>query len=259
MMLFSPSDLAAKPQAASRVFPKSPGRLLTLPAFTLVEMLVVIAIMTLLLTFGALGLRNLSKSSGVSAGIPAAEALFAEARGRVMSTGGTVRVLIDGDQTDDERYLRYMLVVYRPTDADGNEDNSKWIAVGNGTYLPDGVYFSRDFSKLEHNATDGGGAVIPDAEHSIYASEASSAPMERLSGKYYYYQFNTEGVSANPGASFIIGAGNKAPGAEKPRTSDGGGAKNFGGFVIWSKGTTSAFQHPDQMNIPEGYKSGDEF
>jgi len=44
--------------------------------FTLVEMLVVITIITVMLTVGALGLKNLSKASGVSAGLPVAEAVF---------------------------------------------------------------------------------------------------------------------------------------------------------------------------------------
>ena len=82
-------------------------------AFTLVEMLVVITIITILLTVGALGLKNLSKGSGVSAGLPVAEAVFAEARAIAIGRGTKARVLVHAennrnDEVHRERYLKYM-------------------------------------------------------------------------------------------------------------------------------------------------------
>jgi len=219
------------------------------PAFTLVEMLVVITIIGVLLTVGALGLRNISKSSGVSAGVPLAEAVFAEARGVSAGNGGSARVLISADPDDEERYLSYMMVAYR-------SDDDKWVASGRGIYLPKGVYFSQDFSRLDHSAETGD---IPSESVDIYSSEGSADKNNNLSGEYFYYQFNSEGNAADAGASFIMGTGNKPKGVDNPRVSGGSGVANFGGFMIWKKGTTSLFRHPDQMNIPDGIKGGDEF
>ena len=76
------------------------------PAFTLVEMLVVITIITVLLTIGAVGLKDLTKASGVSAGLPVAEAVFAEARALAIGEGTKARVLIHGTQDNDDEYHR---------------------------------------------------------------------------------------------------------------------------------------------------------
>lgn len=221
----------------------------SLSAFTLVEMLVVITIIGILLTVGALGLRNLSKSSGVTAGVPLAEAVFAEARGVSTGNGGTARVLIAGDPNDNERYLRYMLVVYR-------SESGRWVAASRGIYLPKGVYFSQEYSYLDHSAETGD---IPSESHDIYSSDDSGSSNTNLSGEYFYYQFNSEGNAADAGASFIVGTGNKPPGASNPKVGSGSGVANFGGFMIWKKGTTSVFRHPDQMNIPGDIKGGADF
>lgn len=224
------------------------------PAFTLVEMLVVITIITVLLTIGALGLRNLGKSSGVSAGVPLAEAAFSEARGLSAGNGGSSRLLISADPDDNEKYLRYMLVVYLT-------DDGKWVAASRGIYLPEGVYFSQEYSKLKHSPLPGTGSIpkLPSAEEAIYLRADAGTSNDNLSGPYFYYQFNSEGNSANPGASFVVGTGTKPPGADKPRAGSGGGAKNFGGIMVWAKGTTSIFRHPDQIGVPAGAKAGDEF
>jgi len=225
------------------------------PAFTLVEMLVVITIITVLLTIGALGLRNLGKSSGVSAGVPLAEAAFAEARALSAGNGGNSRLLIHADKNDREKYLRYMLVVY---DSDPSPDAEKWVAASRGIYLPEGVYFSQEYSKEKHS--DGPGSDGIESEtHNVYLREDAGASNDNLTASYFYYKFNSEGISDNPGASFVCGTGTRAPTAEKPKSGRGSGAKNFGGFMVWAKGTTSVFRHPEQIGIPSGTEGGDEF
>ena len=220
-------------------------------AFTLVEMLVVITIITILLTVGALGLKNLSQASGISAGVPVAEAVFAEARSIAIGKSTTARVLIFANQDDEERYLRYMLVAYFD-DATG-----RWIAESRGSSLPKGVYFSQLFSKVDHAA--GSGDMTSRSEAiDIYGALNQPTANSNLSDNYIYYEYNSEGNFNDPGASFIIGVGNKSPGAQNPKADDSG-LKNFGGFVIWRKGTTSLFRHPEQMGLPAGISRGDDF
>lgn len=223
--------------------------------FTLVEMLVVITIITVMLTVGALGLKNLSKASGVSAGLPVAEAVFAEARAVAIGKGGSTRILINADVNDHERYLRYMLVVYYYDDGSGR---GKWIANSRGSFLPEGVYFSQEFSRENHEVSGAGIDKIPAADEDIYGGVDQTSANTNLSGPYFYYEFNGEGNVSTPGASFVIGVGSKPKGADNPKVS-GGNVKNFGGLIIWRKGTTSVFRHPDQMDIPSGIKAGDKF
>ena len=221
------------------------------PAFTLVEMIVVMTIITILLTVGALGLKNLTKASGVSAGVPVAEATFAEARAIAIGKGTRARVMIDADQTDDERYLRYLVIAYF------DEDTSRWVTESQGSFLPKSVYYSQTYSKVSHSS--GGLADFSNlATLDIYASTTQLNRNEKLSGPYFYYEFNSEGNVTTPGASFVVGVGAKTPGAAKPR-ADAAGAKNFGGFVVWKKGSTSVFRHPDQIGIPADMKAGDEY
>lgn len=226
------------------------------PAFTLVELLVVITIITVLLTIGAVGLKNMSKSGGIGAALPVAEAIFAEAKAQAVGSGNKSRFLVCSDASNQERYLRYMLIATLQEDSGGNE---KWVVSSKGSYLPQGVFFSQVYSKLDHSNDTGDIPSLPAADQDLYGGVESASKNDNFSGEYFYYEFNGEGIAAHPGASFIIGSGVKRPGAgEKPRVT-ASGLKNFGGFVIWSKGSTSVFRHPDQMNIPSAIKTGDEF
>ena len=193
----------------------------------------------------------------MGAGLPVAEAVFAEARAVAIGKGGSTRILINADVDDHERYLRYMLVVYYYDDGSGT-GSGKWIANSRGSFLPEGVYFSQEFSRENHEIAGTGIDKLPAGEEDIYGGVDQLTPNTNLSGPYFYYEFNGEGNVSTPGASFVIGVGSKPKGADNPKVS-GGNVKNFGGLIIWRKGTTSVFRHPDQMDIPSGIKAGDKF
>lgn len=208
-------------------------------AFTLVEMLVVITIITVMLTVGALGLRNLSKASGVSAGLPVAEAVFAEARAIAVGKGTRTRVLVHGtnDNTDEfhrERFLSYMTIAYMELDDDGNEKD--WVISSRGNKLPKGVYFSEKLS--ENN-----GPNIDKMTIKLPGDSSTSC---------FYYEFNAEGLVSEPNVTdnsvprFVVRAGSLPPGADEPQAT-GDNKRNMGGFVIWRSGRTSVFRHPDQI------------
>ena len=223
--------------------------------FTLVEMLVVISIITILLTIGALGLKNITKGAGVTAGVTTAEAVFSEARAMAIGRGTTVRVLINADKDDKDKYLKFMMIAYLYDDGLGSD---KWVAASRGVSLPDGVYFSQDYSRRDHASGSAEIRLLPAGDEDIFGGISQASPNTTLSGPYFYYEFNAEGIASEPGGSFVIGTGNRPPGAEKPRAS-GEATKNFGGFVIWRKGSTALFRHPRQVNIPEDFRAGDEF
>ncbi|MGJ8676666.1 MAG: pilus assembly FimT family protein [Akkermansiaceae bacterium] len=222
-------------------------------AFTLVEMLIVVTIVTIMLSVGAVGLKNLSKGGGVSAAVPLAESIFAQARDLGVSKGASARVLINADQNDHEKYLRYMIVAYEY--AEDDDSSTRWVAESRGVYLPKGVYFSQQYSSSEHS--EGGGSVEED-NVDLYGGIDDSSANTNLSGNYFVYEFNAEGNSTTPGASFVVNAGSKAQKQAFPRVT-GNSIKGFDGFIIWKKGTTSGFRHPDQLGIPSSIKAGSTF
>jgi len=105
--------------------------------------------------------------------------------------------------------------------------------------LPEGVYFSEDLSRLDHENSDG---EIPTVTlNNVKAN---------YEGEYYIYQFNSEGVFRYPGASFVIGSGsrqNTQSSTLAPPKVMGSARRDFGGFVVWRNGGTSVFRNPDQI------------
>jgi len=202
--------------------------------FSLVELLVVIVIMTILMTMGAMGIKNLSGGKGTSTAIANAEAVFAEARATASSRGLPVRVLIDArDINDTSNYLRRIVVAVQDVNPTTGLPLPTWSLVSRGYTLPDGVFFSMTFSKQ-----DGvGGAMV----------QPQNQPLSKVtdSGQYVVYEFNSQGLAVNPGASFIIGAGSR-PRGQAPMVN-GNAKQDFAGFALWGNGETSSFRDPRQI------------
>jgi len=211
-------------------------------AFTLVEMLVVIAIMSILVTAGAVGLTGIG-GKGVTSGVSVADSMFDEARTLAVGQRVKSRLLIARNLTNNAtENLRKIIIVTEELDDDGNVKPNSWVVSSRGTLLPDKTFFSQDFSKENQESGIG---LIPSAP--LTGSNITSS----YRGEYFYYEFNAEGIISTPGASFIIGNGARpVDGNSKPRvTSDG--TRDFGGFVIWRNGRTSVFRNPSQMKIPD--------
>lgn len=214
--------------------------------FTLVEMLVVIAIMSVLMTAGAIGLSGMG-GKGVTSGVAAAESLFDEARSIAVGQRTNARVLIAKDMTNNKpENLRRMLVASEALKADGTVDTGNWVLSSRGILLPEQTYFSQTYS----TGKDGSGKVSEMPTLPIPTGKSSST--YAYAGSYYYYEFNAEGICTTPGARFIIGTGARKPNAtatDKPRVT-ASAKRDFGGFAVWRNGRTSMFRSPDQMKIP---------
>lgn len=207
--------------------------------FSLVELLAVILVISMLMTVGVMGIRNLAGGKSTAAAVANAEGIFDEARLIAVGKGTTARVLVftDEDEKDSAEYRRRILIAHRPLNADGTVDGTKWTLANRGYTLPDGVYYSTEYSKKDHA---GGGGEL-DEETFTFTSKA-------YTGTYAYYEFNSEGVCTTPGASFIVGAGVRPQDGEPRVTSSA--ARDFSGFVVWRNGRTSLFRSPDQMELP---------
>lgn len=222
--------------------------------FTLVEMLVVIAIMSILMTAGAIGLGGMG-GKGVTSGVATAEGLFDEARGTAIGKNLRACVLIakklDNNSAED---LRRIVVAYEETETDTTKPNygqakdpnnitPRWELSSRGAVLPDQTFYSIKLSKKDHEKGTG---TMDTVRSTNFVGTAKTA----LTGEYYVYVFNSQGICTTPGASFIIGTGarnsSKSADTDKPRVTTSG-RRDFGGFVVWRNGRTSVFRSPDQM------------
>lgn len=212
--------------------------------FTLVEMLVVIAIMSILMTAGAIGLSGMG-GKGVTSGVASAESLFDEARSIAVGQRTNARVMIAKDLTNNKAdNLRRIVVASEELDKVTGLPNGTWVLSSRGVTLPDQTFFSQDYSKKDQKT---GGAI--DVKPLVGAKAA-------YAGSYYIYEFNSEGICTTPGASFVVGSGARrlnAPATEKPKVT-AAAKRDFGGFVVWRNGRTSMYRSPDQMNIPSTVK-----
>lgn len=236
-------------------------------AFTLVEMLVVIAIISILMTAGSIGLSSMG-GKGVTSGVATAESLFDEARTTAVGRNIRACVLIAKTMTNNPSDdLRRMVVAYEEVGADGkpaapNSTNPNWVLSSRGAVLPDQTFFSVKFSKKDHTA----GTGEPDTITDSLIKDVSGNALKNTStfkGTYYIYEFNSQGICKTPGASFIIGTGtrplSKTSTAAPPRAT-ASAKRDFGGFVIWRNGRTSLFRSPEQMGSTiTSINSGDTF
>ena len=107
-------------------------------AFTLLELLIVMAVMGLMM--GLIGFTLLG-GGGEELGSAQREVLglVQQARTRAALSGAETRLIINAVEEDLEKYHRYVELVVKDTCATTNE--SKWLVMGEGTTLPDGVFF----------------------------------------------------------------------------------------------------------------------
>lgn len=208
-------------------------------AFTLVEMLVVIAIMSILMTAGAIGLGGMG-GKGVTSGVASAESLFDEARSIAMGQRVKTRVMIAKSLTNNpsENYRRILVVAQEVNPTTGVVNQNSYVLTSRGVVLPDQVYYSEDLSVKDQVAGSGN---LPEVNGYSNIKAANA-------GTYIYYEFNAEGICTTPGASFVIGNGARGPNSsDRPRVT-AAGKRDFGGFVVWRNGSTSLFRSPDQIS-----------
>ena len=208
--------------------------------FSLVELLTVIAIISVLMTVATVGIGGLLAGKGVSTAVSTTEAVFAEARTLAMGKLTNAAVLVSiQDPNNMDTYLRRLVVAYKEIDPLTNKQSSEWTLASRGVTLPDKVYFSQTLSSKDHK--NGGGGIAK-------VSLGGANVKRDYQGQYLIYEFNAEGICTTPGASFIVGTGSRSAGSSEARPRVIHSAKrDFGGFVIWRNGSTSLFRNPLQI------------
>ena len=195
--------------------------------FTLIEVLTVIAIISVLLTAGAIGLGNISAGKDTQSAIATCESLFDEARVIAVSKRCNARVMVKAGSATDDDYLQRVVVIHEEIDDDGNAVENSWVLSSRGYIMPTGIYYSEDLSQTSGTNS-----------YTLTGSKTD------FNGEYIFYEFNSEGIATDPGASFVVGAGTRGRG-QAPKTK--AGERDFSGFVIWRNGRTSSYRNPNQI------------
>ncbi|MDP0495630.1 MAG: type II secretion system protein [Verrucomicrobiota bacterium JB024] len=187
-------------------------------AFTLVELLAVIGIIAVMATVIGVSLTggNATASLGTSQRVGAS--IFQSARSIAVLKQTPTRVLIysnNGADTDSGKSLRFMQVVYQNPDSQAEQ----WIAANTGTYLPQGVYFipgninTYILNGAGNNELDASGYSdgYDNGNVTVYPNEdAANDNRGDITFPAYYYEFDSNGLSDNPGAKIVFGAGRVA-------------------------------------------------
>lgn len=216
--------------------------------FTLVEVLVVMAIIATLLGIGVAGIKSMASSKGVSTAVPLAEGVFSQARQIAKSSGSPTRVVVYADTTGDnedkrERYLRMMGVAVG-RDGTGNpvksgETVALWRLISRPTTIPKNTFFNVNLS-----VSSGEDTVI--------------FPGSTVEKRCYVYEFNSEGAlievtddgsgdSVDEG-QFVVQAGKLIPSSGEPTIKEDNSAKrDAGGFRIWANGRMAKFRSVAQL------------
>jgi prepilin-type N-terminal cleavage/methylation domain-containing protein len=214
--------------------------------FTLIEILVVMAIIATLLGLGVGTIKNLASSKGVSTAVPLADSIFAQARQVAKSSGVPTRVVIYADTSGDNkdkrsRYLRMMGVAtgrVGGVPATKGEAIDEWRFVSRPIILPSNTFFN---ATLSNKTTTDGQAIF----------SGDTTPKD-----CYVYEFNSEGALIEPSndggglpvtdGQFVVQAGQLKPGQNTPDT-DRKATRDVGGFKIWANGRMAMFRSPNQI------------
>lgn len=220
------------------------------PGFTLVELLVVVAIMAAMLSVAAIGIQNIDKGQATVSGLAQTQALMDEARSLAIGRGTRARVCIHNQAgpNEEERYLRFMIVAYEEIerDASGQETGRTWKVLNRGVSLPTGVYFHPRLSQNASNQVSGLGSFGTGSGIRFPGGQRTTRQPN-----FYYYEFNSEGLcteqgSETPGAAFVLCRGVINPSSPEPRIV----GNDIGGFVTWRNGRTSEIR--DTSNLTQG-------
>ena len=221
-------------------------------AFTLIELLVVIAVMGLMMGF--IGLTLLG-GGGEELGSAQREVLglVQQARPRAALSGAETRLIVNAMEEDLEKYHRYVELVVKDTCATTNEAN--WLVMGEGTTLPDGVFFvpeNDSFCEVSEEWKEDAYTVWSDNEDDFRLMDTFKG--ERKEGgstKFRYLAFSSMGSVVYPSASggggvqppprLVLANGNLNPTATgkpirfiDPDTIAGILMRRFGGFAVLS-------------------------
>lgn len=175
-------------------------------AFTLVELLVVIAVIGILIGTIGLALRPGSPAVALRGAQGQVQALVSQTRGQAQLQGRPVRLVVCVDRNDPDRYLKFMGIVYQP-----DPPNGPWLAATAGTTLQGRIYVVP-----ETVGSDQLGAEVgpwPDNLVSSFSGTENLRYESPTEQEFAYIEFSTRGTVAR-GSNLRIALAEGQIGAE---------------------------------------------
>lgn len=231
--------------------------------FTLVELIVVVAIIALMLALGGNMLKNAGQGQGLQAAIQMLQDTIRETRLEATGKSTWARLVVVSDPSDTSpstKNLRQLIIMYKdPTrmTRSSDIDDGDWRMAGRGRYLPAGYFISPEYSTLlatPRSMND------PVSRNNAKFSELLDKMRISNKGKsdVYYIEFDPQGRLTEPGhATRLIVMGGRpdpktmtgvSPYPIDPKTKR---ASSVGGVVIWPRGHYSLLRTNEQIFAPE--------
>ncbi|MDQ8187566.1 prepilin-type N-terminal cleavage/methylation domain-containing protein [Pelagicoccus sp. SDUM812002] len=105
-----------------------------LSAFTLFELLITMAVISLLVSIGFYTIARGNEDRALDKGADILHSMVRVARTQAITNGVHARLIINADTDSPESYLRRIGVVIE------NTNKNEWIAIDRGAYLPEGIF-----------------------------------------------------------------------------------------------------------------------
>ena len=220
----------------------------TARGFTLIELLVVMGLIALLAGIVAYSFRGDSTVSLRSAQGSLAS-LFNTAKSAAVLKGADTRVIINFDVTQPDLYGRQIGIIYRDRTAGAGPND--WVALNDGTLLPAGVFVVPPSGPGATARTDDKTSTMGDQLNNAPTFMNINFPRARPqvgvdnTGTWLVYEFDSTGMSNNPGAQVVIASGLMLPGSQVNLEYPNEFA--LSGVVIRRIGTVTAFNDYDDI------------
>lgn len=195
-------------------------------AVTLIELMMVVAVLSLMLGATALSLNDGGRARSVGGSVPTVAGVLGAARNEALASGKKVRLVIDSafNSSRPDSYLRRYMLVRESTDG----STTTWEQISKPASLPKGVFFSPEYS-------------VPTGE--------MSQSFGQLGSQFYYYEFDETGqltptASGTNSARVVITAGLMQNGTLTVPTTM---RENRDGVMVHRLGRVSYFQSPSEI------------
>ncbi|MDR2862516.1 MAG: prepilin-type N-terminal cleavage/methylation domain-containing protein [Puniceicoccales bacterium] len=232
-----------------------------IPAFTLVELLAVLAIIGLMV--GVIVTVRPDNPEGIDAARRVATSVFGAARLRAEQSPNPdrqtekrplynvrSRVLVLNDPTRPEQHLRLLRIIVGGTRKPDSTEaaNYVWYTMDADTTLPEGVYMISPFDTSFKNELLKSRITPRENTGSVMTLNFEPSLDEQQEGtgdkSWFFYEFNNDGTSNMWAATFMISEGTWDPADKRVIFRN---EQNVTGFWIQPSGVSVPYSDPDEL------------
>jgi len=237
--------------------------------FTLLEMIVTLSLIAILSSIVYVSSNHGFEDRALARASSDVGLMVKAARAEAIMAGRDARLIVNLDDADADRFLRYVGVVTRDAD-----ESTKWVASHPGIALPEGIYVVPESSagvifgnwdesistrKSRYNCSNGGVAAVVDLEYPVLQAVSEGGGVN-----WMVYQFSPDGrldtVDGCAGSlpsqnNQIVLAPAELNGSSKLEFND---SSDIGGLVIRQNGTAIGIENPADFYKPSEEDEGEE-